>query len=96
MNVEREIRALAVEMLATKTVISHVLGRINQLDPVLAAAIQGGFRDATDEIKNIAAKSGKKTSSDRALKSLAIVEALRSAILANWQESNASTGRQRR
>jgi hypothetical protein len=52
MNVERDDGTLAAEMLAVKTVIVHVLGRINQLDPVLAEAIQGGFEDAKKNPEN--------------------------------------------
>ena len=40
-------------MLAVKAVMVHVLGRINQLDPVLAEAIQSGFEDANDKIRKI-------------------------------------------
>jgi hypothetical protein len=51
MSVERE-RTVAAEMLAVKLVMAHVLGRINQLDPVLAEAIQ-----AEGKIRKTMAKS---------------------------------------
>src|SRR3979409_1853172 len=80
MNVERDDGTLAAEMLAVKTVIVHVLGRINQLDPVLAEAIQGGFEDAKEKIRKTTAKSHKKVTSDQTVKVLAVVEALRAGV----------------
>jgi hypothetical protein len=79
MSAERDARTLAAEMLAVKTVIAHVLGRIDQLDPVLAEAIQGGFEDAANQIRKTAAKSRTKVTSEQAIKALAVVEALRAA-----------------
>jgi hypothetical protein len=40
MSVKGDARTLAAEMLAVKTVMAHVLGRIDQLDPVLAEAVR--------------------------------------------------------
>jgi hypothetical protein len=79
MSVERDARTLAAEMLAVKTVMAHVLGRIDQLDPVLAEAIQGGFKDAADQIRKTAAESRTNVTSEQAVKALAVVEALRAA-----------------
>jgi hypothetical protein len=74
MSVERE-RILAAEMLAVKSVMAHVLGRINQLDPVLAEAIQGGFEDAEGKIRKTMAKSRQRVTSDQGVKALAVIEA---------------------
>jgi hypothetical protein len=71
---ERDDRTLAAEMLAVKTVMAHVLGRLKQLDPVLADAIQGGFADAADDIRKTGGNSRKSVT-----KALAVVEALRGA-----------------
>jgi|ERR1700729_4183343 galactokinase len=79
MSVERDARTLAAEMLAIKTVMAHVLGRIDQLDPVLAEAVQAGFEDAADQIRKTAAKSRTKVTSEQAIRALAVVEALRAA-----------------
>ena len=76
MSVERE-RTLAAEMLAVKSVMAHVLGRINQLDPVLAEAIQGGFEDAEGKIRKTMAKSRQRVTSDQGVKALAVIEVLR-------------------
>jgi hypothetical protein len=63
-------------MLAVKTVMAHVLGRINQLDPVLAEAIQGGFEDAEDNIRKTMVRSRRRVSGQE-VKALAVIEALR-------------------
>jgi hypothetical protein len=49
-----EVRATAHTSGSTS---SHPLGRIYQLDPILAEAIQGGFEDAVDKIRKTATKS---------------------------------------
>jgi uncharacterized protein YjbI with pentapeptide repeats len=47
----KPVDALAAEVLAVKTVIGQVLGRVHQLDPVLAEAIEGGIEDAQEVIR---------------------------------------------
>jgi hypothetical protein len=94
MSIERDDRTLAAELLAVKTVIAHVLGRINQLDPVLADAIQGGFGDAAAHISKMVTHSGKGASSERAAKAIAVVETLRAAML-ETAKPYARIGRQR-
>jgi hypothetical protein len=81
MSIERDDRPLAAELLALKTVMVHVLGRINQLDPVLADAIQGGFGDAAAQISKMVTQSGKGATSEHAAKAIAVVETLRAAML---------------
>jgi hypothetical protein len=76
LSVERE-RTLAAEILAVKTVMAHVLGRISQLDPVMAEAIQGGFEDAENEIRKTMVKSRQRVTPGQCIKALAIIEALR-------------------
>jgi hypothetical protein len=76
LSVERE-RTLAAEILAVKTVMAHVLGRINQLDPVLAEAIQGGFEDAEKKIRKTMVKSRQSVTPGQGIKALAVIEALR-------------------
>jgi hypothetical protein len=80
MNVERDDGILAAEILVFKTVMVHVLGRINQIDPVLAEAIQGGFEDAENKIRKTTPKSHTRVTSDQTVKALAVVEALRAAV----------------
>jgi hypothetical protein len=77
MSVKGDARTLAAEMLAVKTVIAHVLGRIDQLDPVLAEAVRAGFEDAANQIRKTGAKS--RTTSEQAIKAIAIIEALGAA-----------------
>jgi hypothetical protein len=79
MRVGSDDQILAAEMLAVKTVMAHVLGRINQLDPILAQAIQRGFEDAADSIRKTAARSRKRAAADQAAKAIAVVEAVRAA-----------------
>ena len=79
MSVKGDARTLAAEMLAVKTVMAHVLGRIDQLDPVLAEAVRAGFEDAANQIRKTAAKSRTKVTSEQAIKALAIILALRAA-----------------
>jgi hypothetical protein len=95
MSIERDDRTLAAELLAVKTVMVHVLGRINRLDPMLADAIQSGFGDATAEISKMVTKSGKGASSERSAKALAVVETLRASML-ETDRPHAGVGRQRR
>jgi hypothetical protein len=77
-SVERDA-TLAADVLAVRMVVAHVLGRIYQLDPILAEAIQGGFEDAVDQIGKSATKSSKRMTSHQAPEALAAVEALRAA-----------------
>jgi hypothetical protein len=79
MRVGSDDQILAAEMLAVKTVMAHVLGRINELDPILAQAIQSGFEDAVDSIRKAAARSRKRVAADQAAKAIAVVEAIRVA-----------------
>jgi hypothetical protein len=74
MSIQTDDRAIAAELLAVKTVMVHVLGRINQLDPVLAVAIQGAFGDATAHISKMVTHSGKGASSERAAAPAAMLE----------------------
>ena len=68
-------------------VLAHVLGRIYQLDPILAEAIQNGFDDAVDKIRKTAAKSRMRMTSHQFVEALAAVEALR-AVLSNSNRSD--------
>jgi hypothetical protein len=81
-SLESESRNLAADVLAVRMVLAHVLGRIYQLDPILAEAIQGGFEDAEGIIQKAVATSHKRASSDQAVKALTVVDALRAAIVA--------------
>jgi hypothetical protein len=67
-------------MLAVRMVLAHVLGRIYQLDPILAEAIQTGFEDAVDKIRKTATKSRTRLTLDQVAEALAAVEALRAVL----------------
>jgi hypothetical protein len=94
MSIQTDDRAIAAELLAVKTVMAHVLGRINQLDPVLADAIQGGFGDAAAHINKMVTHSGKGATAERAARAIAVVETLRAAML-ETAKPYARSGRQR-
>jgi hypothetical protein len=66
--------------------MDYVLGRIYQLDPILAEAIQNGFEDAVDKIRKTAAKSRTRMTSHQVVEALAAVEALR-AVLSNRSDN---------
>jgi hypothetical protein len=83
---ETEHRTLAADMLAVRMVLAHVLGRIYQLDPILAEAIQGGFEDAVDKIRKTATKSRTRLTSHQVVEVLAAVDALR-AVLSNRSDN---------
>jgi hypothetical protein len=85
-SLESEPRTLAADVLAVRTVLAHVLGRICQLDPILAEAIQNGFEDAVDKIRKTAAKSRTRMTSHQVVEALAAVEALR-AVLSNRSDN---------
>jgi hypothetical protein len=78
-----EVRAAAHTSGSTS---SHPLGRIYQLDPILAEAIQGGFEDAVDKIRKTATKSRTRVTSHQVVEALAAVEALR-AVLSNRSDN---------
>jgi hypothetical protein len=85
-GLETELRTLAADMLAVRMVLAHVLGRIYQLDPILAEAVQDGFEDAVDKIRKTATKSRTRMTSHQVVEALAAVEALR-AVLSNRSEN---------
>ena len=78
---DRNVNALAAEVLAIKTVIGQVLGRVHQLDPVLAAAIEGGIEDAQEVIRATATAAGKGTGAGKIVKAISTVDSLRKAVL---------------
>jgi hypothetical protein len=81
MSIETGDVALAAEVLAVKTLIGQVLGRVHQLDPILAEAIQGGFEDAGNKIRRMAARSRKTVNADQAVRALSTIETLQAAVL---------------
>jgi hypothetical protein len=85
-SLESEPRTLAADVLAVRMVLAHVLGRIYQLDPILAEAIQNGFEDAVDKIRKTVAKSRTRMTSHQVVEALAAVEALR-AVLSNRSDN---------
>ena len=78
---DRNADALAAEVLAIKTVIGRVLGRVHQLDPVLAEAIEGGIEDAQEVIRATATAAGKGTDAGKIVKAISTVDSLRKAVL---------------
>jgi hypothetical protein len=79
-SLESDGRTLAAHVLAVRMVMAHVLGRISELDPILAEAIQDGFEDAVDQIRKTAAKSRERSTSHQAAEAIAAVETLRAAM----------------
>jgi hypothetical protein len=78
---DRNADTLASEVLAIKTVIGQVLGRVHQLDPVLAEAIEGGIEDAQKAISAAATMARKGTGAGTIVKAISTVESLRAAVL---------------
>jgi hypothetical protein len=80
-RLDRNADALAAEVLAIKTVIGQVLGRVHQLDPVLAEAIEGGLDDAQEVIRAVATGARKGTGAGTTVKAISTVDSLRKAVL---------------
>jgi hypothetical protein len=78
---DRNVEIIAAEVLAVKTVIGQVLGRVHQLDPVLAEAIEGGLEDAAREIRALAARTRKGTGATKVVRAIETVESLQTAVL---------------
>jgi hypothetical protein len=80
-NLDRNAEALAADVLAVKTVFGQVLGRIHELDPVLAEAIEGGFEDAASEIRALGTGTRKGTGPNQVVRAIATIEFLKAAAL---------------
>ena len=80
-NPDLNAEALAADVLAVKAVIGQVLGRIHELDPVLADAIDGGFEDAASEIRARAAGARKGTGAKKVVSAITTIESLWAAVL---------------
>ena len=78
---DRNVNALAAEVLAIKTVIGQVLGRMHQLDPVLAEAIEGGIEDAQEVVRAGATRARKGTGAGTIVKAISTVDSIRKAVL---------------
>jgi hypothetical protein len=78
---DRNADTLAPEVLAIKTVIGQVLGRVHQLDPVLSEAIEGGIEDAQSAIREAATRARKGTGAAAIVKAISTVESVREAVL---------------
>ena len=81
MDADREINSLAAETLALQAILTHVLGRLCQIDMRLTSAVRRGFDEAASEIEDMAIKFGHAASPDHVTKALGIVETLRAATL---------------
>ena len=76
------VDALTADVVAIKAVIGHVLGRIHQLDPILAEAIEGGFEDAASEIRALGTRVRKgSTAANQVVRAIATIEFLKAAAL---------------
>jgi hypothetical protein len=80
MPTERELMALHAETLALQAVLTNVLHELKSLDPVVAAAIDRGFDNATSQIWNGAVEAGGTVPAEHLAKALGIIEELRTAI----------------
>jgi hypothetical protein len=76
MDYEQEIASPGAETIALQAIISNVLRRLANTDPVLANAIRVALNDAASEIETIALHEG--VSPDHVVEALRIVEELRS------------------
>jgi hypothetical protein len=64
-----------------KAVIGQVLGRVHQLDPILAEAIEGGLVDAASEIRALATRARKGTGATKVVRAIATIQSLHAAVL---------------
>jgi hypothetical protein len=78
---DRNAKALTADVVAIKAVIGHVLGRIHQLDPILADAIEAGFEDAAGEIRALGIRARKGTGANQVVRAIATIELLHAAML---------------
>jgi hypothetical protein len=78
---DRNAETVAADVFAVKAVIAQVFGRIHQLDPILAEAIEGGFEDATSVMRALGASACKGTTRTRSSGRSLPIEALQAAAL---------------
>ncbi len=75
-ELEDEVRRLAAESLAVRTILAHLLARLSAVaDPEIAAAIRRGLEDSERALRERAAEAGDKATA------LAVVEAVKAAML---------------
>jgi len=96
MNHDKKVHALSADVSALKTIVSHVLTRIGQLDPVLASAVVDGFRDALHHLQGLKAAPRRQGLDDHRTRALATVRTLLATVLSELNESRTSPGRKRR
>jgi hypothetical protein len=87
-NFDRSTETVAADVFALKTVIAQVLGRIHQLDPILAEAIEGGFEDAASVMRALGASARNGTDGNKVVRAIATIEALEAAALERSQVSD--------
>ena len=76
---EHELMVIRAETLAIQAVLTNVLFELKLLDPTLADAIAQGFDNAANQIEDRAIEAGKAGTSETLVKSLSIIEDLRTA-----------------
>ena len=81
MNYETEIEVLNAETLAIQTIVMHVLARIAGISDELAFAVRQGFDDAASDAESSAIQLGKMTGTGHVVKTLHIIESLRTGTL---------------
>jgi hypothetical protein len=81
MDQDREINLLAAETIAVQNVLAQVFYRLSLVHPDFRAAIKQGFDDATRSVEDSAIILGKASSPDHLVKTIRIVEELRTATL---------------
>jgi hypothetical protein len=84
-NFDRNAETVAADVFALKVVIAQVLGRIHQLDPILAEAIEGGFQDAASAMRALGTSARKGTGANRIVRVIATIESLQAATLERSQ-----------
>jgi hypothetical protein len=92
---DRNAEALTADIVAIKTVIAQVLGRIHQLDPILAEAIEGGFEGAASEIRALGTRIRKGTGANQVVRAMSTIESLQAAALDRSREVPAAGNRSR-
>lgn len=83
MDVEREIRALTAESVATQFVLTQALYELSRLGPNFSGAIRKAFDDAANIAETTAIHLGKSASPEQTVKAIRIVEELRAVVFSD-------------
>ncbi|WOH53209.1 hypothetical protein [Bradyrhizobium sp. sBnM-33] len=82
MDYEEEINALHAETLAMSIIIGQILSKL-ATNPLLRPSIVEGFNQAAEVADSVAIRFGKSASPEHTVKTIRIIEEIRTAVLGN-------------